>query len=171
MVQVSEYSSVAAAGNVNVLFWIRNVGTSACFIRGYVSASYIGEYGLHSFPLRHPQKLVVPSSRRVGSSGNGNDVGGIASGKVSTVVLATKGYASFWLYGNDEPIHLRNDQTSRCITSNVMKVTLPGQRHGILVSTRSDSGYFWCGGVVIHPVVQGRSGTLPATPLEKFFGG
>jgi hypothetical protein len=33
-----------------------------------------------------------------------------------------------------------------------------------------DNGFYWCGAIVMHPVVEGESGTRPPKPLSDYFG-
>jgi hypothetical protein len=169
-VRITEYNTVAAAGNVNSLFWIRNVSNTRCSIRGYVRTSYLGHYGADT-----PGSTRMPLSvgqRDVPNGGlNGNDVGGVRDGAaLSTVVLPPGGLASFWIYGNDESTHLRSGRVTRCVTSSTMVVHLPGGGTSVDVRAPKGDGFFWCGGTTVHPVVSGESGSMPPRPLRSYFG-
>jgi hypothetical protein len=169
-VRVTEYNSWVGAGNVNDLYWIRNVSGQSCSIRGYVRVSFVGVYGFATRNLKDPHALAgrVGDSRNGGA--NGNDSGGVKSGSIPTVTLAPRGIASFWIYGTDESVHLSNGEQTRCITSYRMMASLPGSDHPDVVTAMPDNGFYWCGGIDIHPVVKGESGTDPPMPLSSYFG-
>src|SRR5487761_2123339 len=122
-VRVSEYNSWVGAGNVNLLFWIRNVQAQSCTVRGYVRVAYVGVYGLKSGPLHHVHTLSVRVEDAMNGGDNGNDFGGVRSGPISVVTLAPHGVDSFWIYGTDEPA---GAPPVRCITSYRMRVWLAG---------------------------------------------
>lgn len=169
-VRVTEYNTSVGAGSVNDLYWIRNVTNQSCSIRGYVRVAFVGVYGLATGKLKnvHTLSVRVGNSRSGGS--NGNDAGGVKSGPIPVVGLAPRGVASFWIYGTDESSHLMNGQLTRCITSYRMLVWLPGSERSNVVAPLPANGFYWCGGIVVHPVVAGRSGSQPARSLSYFFG-
>lgn len=169
-VHVTEYNTWVGAGSVNDLYWIRNVSRQECSIRGYVRLSFVGVYGYatRSLKIVHALSVKVADSRNGGA--NGSDSGGVQSGPIPTVTLAPQGVASFWIYGTDEAYHLLNGQLTRCITSFRMLLWLPGGALPDVVAPQPGNGFFWCGGVALHPVVVGESGTKPPKPLSYFFG-
>ena len=169
-VHVTAYNVSVAAGNVNDLYWIRNVSHQACSLRGFVRVSFVGVYGLTTGKLKNPHALtvVVKDSRNGGA--NGNDPGGVKSGPIPTVTLAPQEVASFWIYGTDESYHLVSGQLTRCITSYRMLVWLPGNDHSDIVGPIPGNGFYWCGYIGLHPVLAGESGTKPPVPLSHYFG-
>jgi hypothetical protein len=169
-VNVTDDNSWVGAGNVNDLFWIRNVSPQACSIRGYVRVSFFGVYGFATRYLKSPHALSVPVKDSRNGGANGNDSGGVKSGPIPTVTLAPGGVASFWMYGTDEAVHLANGHETSCITSFRMLAWLPGNVHPDVVTAMPSNGFYWCGGVNVHPVVDGESGTSPPKPLSSYFG-
>jgi hypothetical protein len=164
-VRVTDYKSAVGAGNVNDLFWIRNVSSSTCSLRGYVRVAYVGVYGIGATTAR-PHSLVVSESRSYGR--DGNDLGGLKMGvSIPTVILKRHGLASFWLYGTDEQ---HGTPPSRCIVSHEMLVWLPGSAASLTVNSATNDGYYWCGGFAAHPIVAGESGSDPAVRLSYYFG-
>ncbi|HEV3188591.1 MAG TPA: hypothetical protein VGZ04_11200 [Acidimicrobiales bacterium] len=167
-VRITDYNTVVGAGNVNDLFWVHNVSQTTCSLRGYVRVAYIGSYGLSS-KGKKPIRLAVAQVDSLGA--NGNDVGGVKRGvAIPTVTLRPKSVASFWIYGTDEPHGLPDGHSSRCITSYKMLAWLPGAAKSMNVSPMRANGYYWCGGVSVHPIVAGLSGSIPARPLTYYFG-
>jgi hypothetical protein len=169
-VHVTEYDAWVGAGNVNDLYWIRNVSRQACSIRGYVKISFVGVYGFAERNLKNPQVLSVKVANSLNGGANGNDSGGVKTGAVRTVNLLPDGLASFWIYGTDEPSHRANGQVTKCITSFRMLLRLPGTNHIDVVDPPPDKGFYWCGNVTLHPVVAGDSGTSPPRSLSSYFG-
>jgi hypothetical protein len=169
-VRVTDYNTWVGAGNVNDLYWIRNLSRQACSIRGYVRVSFIGIYGFATRNFENPHALTVQVEDSRNGGANGNDSGGVKSGPIPTVTLAPRGVASFWIYGTDEAVHLANGQLVRCITSYRMLAWLPGSDHPDVVAPMPENGFYWCGGIDIHPVVEGESGTNPPKPLSDYFG-
>lgn len=165
-VRISDYNTIVGTGNVNDLFWVRNIASTSCSLRGYVRVAYVGVYGIAT-PHKNPHRLTVREVRSYGR--DGNDLGGLKKGlSVPTVTLeAHGGVASFWLYGTDEP---HNDPPTRCITSYTMLAWLPGSSSSITVQPRRNNGFFWCGGFAAHPIVEGRSGSDPPVALSYYFG-
>lgn len=106
-----------------------------------------------------------------GPGGGGEDLGGLKAGlSIPTVPLKPKGRASFWIYGTDGSYRLSNGHQSRCNVSYKMLVRLPGAATSIDVSPLRADGFFWCGGIYVHPITSGDSGTDPARPLSYFRG-
>jgi hypothetical protein len=169
-VHVTDYNTWVGAGNVNDLYWIRNVSRQSCSIHGYVRVSFIGVYGFATRNVKDPRALSVHVEDNRNGGANGNDSGGVKTGPIPTVTLAPGGVASFWIYGTDETVHLANGHLTRCITSYRMRASLPGNNHPNFVAPMPDNGFYWCGGVDIHPVVEGESGTYPPKPLSHYFG-
>jgi hypothetical protein len=165
-VRVTDYNTVVGAGNVNDLFWIKNVTPRACSLRGYVSAQYVGVYGIAPSDAK-PHSLTVSETHSYGR--DGNDIGGLKKGlPIPIVVLKVNDMASFWLYGTDE--QHGTAATSRCIYSHMMLVWLPGSSTSIAVQPLNNNGFYWCGGFAAHPIVPGESGSDPAVRLSYFFG-
>jgi len=165
-VRVTDFNTVVGAGNVNDLFWIRNLASSACSLRGYVRVEYVGVYGIGVSDAK-PKLLTVSEARSYGR--DGNDVGGLKKGlSIPTVVLKSNGVASFWLYGTDE--QHGTSATNRCIISDKMLLWLPGSSTSITVQPLKNNGFYWCGGFTAHPIVPGESGSDPAVRLSYFFG-
>jgi hypothetical protein len=165
-VRITDYNTLVGAGNVNDLFWIRNVSSETCSLRGYVRVEFVGVYGI-GVPDTKPHLLSVSEARSYGR--NGNDVGGLKKGlPIPTVILTVHGSASFWLYGTDE--QHGTPATSRCIVSHKMLVWLPGSSTSITVQPMKDNGFSWCGGITAHPVALGDSGSDPAMALSHYFG-
>lgn len=169
-VHVTDYNTWVGAGNVNDLYWIRNVSEQACSIHGYLRVSFVGVYGLASRNLKNPHALSVEVVDSRNGGANGNDSGGVKSGPIPTVTLVPRGVASFWIYGTDEAATRSNGQQTRCITSYRMHLWLPGNDHSDVVVPMPDNGFYWCGAIVMHPVVEGESGTRPPKPLSDYFG-
>lgn len=169
-IRVTEYNTWVGAGNVNDLYWIRNVSSQVCSIHGYLRVSFIGVYGLTFGSLKNPRALSVRVEDSRDGGANGNDSGGVQSGPIPTVTLAPRGVASFWIYGNDEAVHLANGQQTRCITSYRMLASLPGSHVPDVVVPMPENGFYWCGGIDVHPVVDGKSGTNPPKPMSSYFG-
>lgn len=167
-IRITDYNTSVGAGNVNDLFWVRNVSNLSCSLQGYVRVAYIGNYGVLSQDKK-PKRLAVRQEDTLGASGN--DVGGVKRGAaVPTVTLKPLGRASFWIYGTDESHVLLHGQSSRCITSYKMLAWLPGAATSINVAPMRANGFFWCGGIYVHPMVPGVSGSLPARSLTYYFG-
>jgi hypothetical protein len=165
-VKVTDYNTVVGAGNVNDLFWIKNVSGQECSLRGYPRVTFFGVYG-DKFSAKNARTLVVGEERTLGR--DGNDLGGVKLGvAIPKVVLPPHGgRASFWIYGTDEP---HNNPPTRCITSYEMSAWLPGDSAPIVVAPMRGNGFFWCGAISVHPIVPGDSGSLPPMPLSYFFG-
>ncbi len=165
-VRITDYNTLVGAGNVNDLFWIKNVSSQACSLRGYVRAEYIGVYGIGT-PYRNPHRLSVPELRSYGR--DGNDIGGLEKGlPIPSVTLAADGgLASFWLAGTDEP---HDSPPSRCIDAHKMLVWLPGSSTAIAVPPLRANGFYWCGAFAAHPILPGASGSDPPKPLAYYFG-
>lgn len=165
-VRVVDHNTVVGAGNVNDLFWIENVSSERCWLRGYVRTAYIGNYGLKP-TSKVGHLLVVAEADSLGR--DGNDVGGVKRGvKLPTVTLLPRtGRASFWIYGTDIQ---HGSLPSRCIISFKMLVWLPGSAKEVSVSPTRSNGFFWCGGISVHPIVPGVSGSDPSVPLRYYFG-
>jgi hypothetical protein len=167
-IRITDYNTVVGTGSVNDLFWVHNVSSQACALRGYMRVSYVGTYGLTTKGKKR-QLLAVQQTDSFGA--NGNDLGGIKRGvAMPTVTLKPKGDASFWIYGTDESHQLPNGQQSRCTISYKMMAWLPGATSSIQVSPLRANGFFWCGGIYVHPIVPGVSGSLPPRSLKYFFG-
>jgi hypothetical protein len=169
-VHVSEYDAWVGAGNVNDLYWIRNVSQQACSIRGYVRISFVGVYGFVERKLKNPHVLSVKVTDSRNGGANGNDLGGVKTGAAPTVTLDPRTLASFWIYGTDESSHRANGQLTKCIASSRMLVRLPGTDDTDVVVPPPGNGFYWCGGVTLHPVVAGDSGTSPPRSLTSYFG-
>jgi len=167
---VTQYNSWVGAGNVNDLYWIRNVSRKVCALHGYVRVSFVGVYGLATGDLKYSHALLVEVADSRNGGGNGNDSGGVKAGLIPTVTLAPRGVASFWIYGTDETVHLANGQPTRCITSYRMLVRMPGEGSPDVVTPLPGDGFYWCGAIVVHPVTLGKSGVQPPMPLSDFFG-
>ena len=76
-VRVTDYNTLVGAGNVNDLFWITNVSSFECSLRGYVRVEYVGVYGtIGTHEKSHP--LAVHEEHSYGR--NGNDIGGLKRG-------------------------------------------------------------------------------------------
>jgi hypothetical protein len=169
-VQITEYNTLAGAGHVNDLFWIRNVSAATCSLRGYVRASYLGKYGTPP-PSGPARPLAVGQSDTRGGAASGSYVGGLGEGlSISTVALKPQQLGSFWIDGLDESVTLENGTPTRCITSTKLLIRLPGSATPIDVSLRRGSGFYWCGGTEVHPIVGGRSGSDPPRALSFYFG-
>lgn len=98
-------------------------------------------------------------------------MGGLKAGlAMPTVTLMPKGLASFWILGTDGSYRLKDGQQSRCNVSYRMLVRLPGGISSIDVSPLRAGVFFWCGGILIHPMTSGASGSDPARPLSYFSG-
>ena len=165
-VRVVDYNTVVGAGNVIDLFWIENVSSERCSLRGYVRTAYIGDYGLKP-TSKAGHLLVVAEADSLGR--NGNDLGGVKRGvKLPTVTLLPRtGRASFWIYGTDIQ---HGSPPSRCIISFKMLVWLPGSARAVSVRPMRSNGFFWCGAISVHPIVPGASGSDPSVPLTYYFG-
>jgi len=165
-VRITDFNTLVGAGNVNDLFWIRNVSQEACSLRGYVRVAYIGAYGMGPTE-KDPHRLQVSEGHSYGR--DGNDIGGLKRGlRVPTVTLQPSGgIASFWIYGTDEP---HSPPPTRCIVSHKMLVWLPGASSSIVVQPLRADGFYWCGGFTVHPVLPGESGSDPPKPLSYYFG-
>jgi hypothetical protein len=169
-VHVSEYDSWVGAGNVNDLYWIRNVSRQACSVRGYVEISFIGVYGFAEHNLKNAHALSVEVVNSLNGGANGNNSGGVKTGVIPRVTLDPGDLASFWIYGTDEPSHLANGQQTRCISSFRMLVRLPSAHRTDVVASPPHNGFYWCGKVSLHPVIAGDSGTSPPRSLSSYFG-
>jgi hypothetical protein len=164
--RITNYRSAVGAGNVNDLFWIRNLSSLECSLRGYVRVEYVGVYSTGASQAK-VHLLSVAEGHSYGREGN--DLGGLKKGRPApTVMLKEHGLASFWLYGTDEQ-HGTPD-TSRCIVSHTMLVWLPGSSTSLTVQSSKDNGYYWCGRFTAHPIVPGESGSDPAVRLSYYFG-
>lgn len=164
-VRITDYNTLVGGGSVNDLFWIRNVSSRDCSLRGYVRVAYVGVYGIGT-PYRDPHRLNVSERHSYGR--DGNDIGGLMRGlPIPTVSLKANGLASFWLYGTDEPV---GKPPVRCIDSRTMLVWLPGSPASIAVEPLRASGFYWCGGFAAHPILPGKSGSDPPKPLSYYFG-
>lgn len=164
-VRITDYNTLVGAGNVDDLFWIRNVSSRDCSLRGYVRVAYVGVYGIGT-PYKDPHRLNVSERHSYGR--DGNDIGGLMRGSpISTVSLKANGLASFWLYGTDEPV---GKPPVRCIDSRKMLVWLPGSPTSISVEPLRANGFYWCGGFAVHPILPGESGSDPPKPLSYYFG-
>ena len=165
-VRISDYNTLVGTGSVNDLFWIRNVTSHVCSLRGYVRVSYVGVYGIGT-PYKEPQRLSVPEVHSYGRVGN--DVGGLKRGlsMPRVTIRPDGGVASFWLAGTDEPV---GNLPGRCIDSREMLVWLPGSSTSIVVQPLRANGFFWCGGFAAHPILPGKSGSDPSMPLSSYFG-
>lgn len=157
-VRVTEYNTLVGAGHVNDLFWIRNVSDRACSISGYPKVDYVNSKG---------RPLSVGTSDSPGQ--DGNFVGGLKRGRVlpTSTLAANGGLASFWVDGLD--IQVGTPQPA-CIDSTRMFVVLPRTSTPMQVQTIRGNGYFWCGGIVVLPVLPGNSGSDPSMPLRYYFG-
>lgn len=164
-VRITDYNTLVGAGNVNDLFWIRNVSSQDCSLRGYVRVAYVGVYGVGT-PYKDPRRLTVSEGHSYGR--DGNDIGGLKKGlPIPSVLLKVNGLASFWLYGTDEPV---GRTPVRCIDSHKMLVWLPGSSISIVVRPLRANGFYWCGGFAAHPILPGESGSDPPMPLSYYFG-
>jgi hypothetical protein len=157
-IRVIEYNSLVGAGHVNSLFWIRNVGDRACSISGYPTVEYDGLTG---------QPLSVGTSDSPGN--DGNFVGGLKRGRVLPIstLKPRGGQASFWVDGLDIQA---GSPPPACIDTTEMLVTLPHDSVPTIVRTPRGDGYFWCGAVLVLPVLPGISGSDPSRPLSYYFG-
>jgi hypothetical protein len=156
------YQPLAGLGSVNELFWVKNVSGRSCSIKGYPALTFISPTGAD---------LHVKVTDSYGRSGN--EFGGLRQGLAvpTSALSALGGVASFWVYGTDESHFYLDGKQSTCIQSNTMLVTLPGAKHALTLKRPRHSGsFYWCGGVWVHPVVPGRSGSDPAVPLTHYFG-
>ncbi|HVA53095.1 MAG TPA: hypothetical protein VNF05_06220 [Acidimicrobiales bacterium] len=166
--RITDYNTSVSLGSVNELFWIHSDANHACSLHGYVRVSFIGTYGLTS-KGKKPKLLSVGQADTRGASGN--DLGGVQRDvAIPTVTLKAKGHASFWIYGTDESHVAANGQSTRCTVSFKMLAWLPRATSSIVVSPMRANGFFWCGGVFVHPIVPGVSGSLPPRPLTYYFG-
>jgi len=163
-VRFIEHSTLSGAGNINDLFWIRNVSAQTCSLSGYVRVAFDGVYGIAT-PYQNPRRLAVSETYSYGR--DGNDIGGLKKGlALPTVTLTSRGgVASFWLYGRDEPA---GNPPNRCIDAHAMVAWLPGSSRSVSVQLLRANGFFWCGGFRAHPVVPGESGFDPAMPPSYY---
>jgi Protein of unknown function (DUF4232) len=153
------YSGIlAGTGNFNMFFVVKNVSSKNCSLRGFPQTSF---KGAENVQLRVPYVDSADS--------DGNDLGGLRPGEaIPTVVLAAgHGVASFSIYGRDEP---RTNSLKGCEEWRRMLVELPDVKSTETVYrlAQNEMSYLWCGSIVVHPVVPGRSGTDPpgeALPL------
>jgi hypothetical protein len=157
-VRVTEHNAVVGAGHVNDLFWIRNISDRACSIRGYPRVEYVDSKGT---------SLSVASSDSPGN--DGNFVGGLKRGLAvpPSILVARGGLASFWVDGLDIQA---GSPPPACIHTTRMFVLLPRIMTLTRVITPRGNGYFWCGGVLVLPVLPGNSGSDPSRPLSYYFG-
>jgi hypothetical protein len=144
------YSGIrAGTGNFNMFFLVRNVSSKKCLLRGFPQTSF---RDAKNVPLRIPYVNSADS--------DGNDLGGLRPGKAipTVVVAADHGVASFSIYGRDEP---RTNSLKGCEEWRRMLVELPGVKSTVTVYrlAQNEMSYLWCGSIVVHPVVPGRSGT------------
>ncbi len=169
-VHVSEYDSWVGAGNVNDLYWIRNVSRQACSVRGYVEISFIGDYGFAEHNLKKPHALSVEVVNSLNGGANGNNSGGVKTRVIPRVTLDPGDLASFWIYGTDEPSrsgHGSTDAVHQLVSDAGATPEYPSNRRcGFPTAQR----FHWCGKVrpPTHPVA-GDSGTSPPRSLSSYF--
>ncbi len=141
----------AGTGNFNMFFLVRNVSSKNCSLRGFPQPSFRGAKNV---------ELQVPYVNSADS--DGNDLGGLRPGTAipTFVVEAGHGVASFSIYGRDEP---HTSSLKGCEEWRRMLVELPGAKSAVTVYRLAQNAvsYLWCGSIVVHPVVPGRSGTDP----------
>jgi hypothetical protein len=144
------------AGSGGDLFWVRNVGSANCALRGYPVVNFVGR----------DHRVVLVSGGEPGHLGN--DQFGIARGARPPAVrlAAHGGLASFWVFGQGV--------SPPCPVAYEMVVTLTGVRgRATVLSPHAYSSWPYCGrAVVVNPLVPGASGSLPPKPLrdEIMFG-
>jgi hypothetical protein len=82
----------------------------------------------------------------------------------SVTLAPHRGVASFSIYGRDIP-----NGNDGCVTTNSMRLTLPGSSRTFTTSlTQVSTSFTLCDGqVAMHPIVPGRSGDDP--PLKNLF--
>jgi hypothetical protein len=147
-----EYDQVrAGTGNVNLFFLIRNGSSESCALRGFPRPTFLGSNGT---------RLSISQTNSADS--DGNDLGGLRPGlAIPTVILAaSNGVASFSIYGRDMP---HGNSLKGCVKTRTMLTELPGVagRYTIALTPNSEIFDTWCGGVIIHPIVPGRTGVDP----------
>jgi hypothetical protein len=89
-------------------------------------------------------------------------VGGLRPGvTMPTARLAGNGgTASFSIYGRDET---NGNPAKECIKTRKMFADLPDVKGIFTVLLAPDEGnYVWCGGITMHPIVPGTTGTDPS---------
>lgn len=146
-----EYNtSRVATGNLNLYFLIKNVGPDTCSLRGFPRVSYVEP---------HDTQPSVPQTNSADS--DGNDSGGLRPGlSIPTARLAgSHGVVSFSIYGRDET---NGNAAKECIKTRTMLTELPDVKGVFTLLLTPDEGNFaWCGGITMHPIVPGTSGTDP----------
>jgi hypothetical protein len=143
--------TLAGTGNFNMFFLVKNVSARSCSLRGFPRASFRGA-----------DDVRLRVSQGNDPDRDGNDLGGLSPGvKIPRVVLAAgHGVASFSVYGRDQP-HVNS--LKGCQEWRRMLIELPGARGfaTVYALTSHEMSFLWCGGIIMHPVVPGPSGTDP----------
>lgn len=168
-VRIITYKANVATGSVDELYWIENVGSQRCSLRGFVRDAYVGNYsGRTDVKKTHSLVVQEADSRGVEDA----ELGGIKSGlPLPTVTLSPRGgMVSFWIAGTDEQFRQGNGRPSRCIVSYKMLAWLPGTSTPVTVAPQRAGVFFWCGAIRVNPILAGRSGPDPLKPLSFYFG-
>lgn len=154
--RVSDQGAVLGAGNEAYLVLVRNIGGRTCTLHGYPGVDIV------AVPGSQPKLPVARVSRYQAFGLEAADAA------VPPAVLAPHGgSASFWIAGVDHPA----SGSVGCVTGSRMLVTLPGTGRAMVVPLPARStGWYWCNGVSVTPLLPGDSGTLPVVPLPYFFG-
>jgi hypothetical protein len=144
----------AHAGNFGVLVTLKNVGHETCAIGGYPIVALGGSsFGT---PL---QNTMITSP----FWGFGVTVGDV----LPLFNLPVGRQASFWISGTDEPV----GTAPSCQGSQLLRLLLG--KYSVATRNELDFGVTsklnWCRDLAVSPIVPGRSGTLPAVSISKFF--
>jgi len=134
-VRITATASRAASSHQGVVLQFTNTGQIACALTGYPAVAIVNSAGRVVKQAAH-----TPSGY----------LGGVRSGKVSTVYLLSGQTASALLEG--ETIDING---SACPAEPGLRVTPPTTRTSGSVPVRTGI----CGGVQVHPVVTGTTGS------------
>ena len=157
--RIVEHGQLAGAGHQNILFWIKNVSSNDCSVQGWPSVELASPSGA---PLGIQTLLM---------SGRGvNFVGGMDSGNQPPKVLMAHGgsVASFWVDGLDIPTGSVGSSSRNCVDTNKMYVSFSHGGAVIPFSATPSYAYYWCGQVIVMPILAGDSGSLPHRALSQF---
>ena len=138
--RVSETGDVAAAGSAQAVLVFRNVGTVACWLRGYPTVLAEGT---------NPSSVLRATPALTANLGGGSAV-------VSTIPIAPGQAGSATLQWGDNPA---GDVTT-CLSSPVFAVTPPGT--STVTRLQSPAYVGVCFAPEVLPVVAGTQGTVPA---------
>jgi len=152
--RITHEGSSAGMTQTEQLFWIRNVSAHECSLRGYPRISFIDLAGKSRSPTLRDQPGPTYSFY------------GNARGRGAPLVDLKPhgGLASFWLVGDD------SYPPSRCVTSVITNIVLPGSGGSTTVRARSKEFFDFCGVVSVDPIVAGLSGSIPARTLADVPG-